>query len=290
MHAGWNYASKRGEPSLAFFLVTNLTAVLLTLPLLVYFWHTFQLIPASIWGLIVATGVAQMVYFLGLAGAYRTGDLSLAYPIARSLPVLFVLAVSLAMGRGSAISAISLTGMVLIAAGCLLIPMDRFTNFKASNYLNSAYLMALVAAIGTTGYTLIDSSTLHQLRDIIPSTFSNLQITLLFIILQTLSTTIIIAVTTLAIPGERSNLVKIFKNKKSVASGFGTGSVILITYGLVLVSMLYVKDVSYVAAFRQLSIPIGALLGMTLQKEPRYLPKVTGILVVMIGLSLVAAH
>ncbi len=161
----------------------------------------------------MATGVAQMVYFLGLAGAYRTGDLSLAYPIARSLPVLFVLAVSLAMGRGSSISAISLTGMVLIAAGCLLIPMDRFTNFNASNYLNSAYLMALVAAIGTTGYTLIDSSTLHRLRDIIPSTFSNLQITLLFIILQTLSPTIIIAVTTLAIPGERSNLVKISKTR-----------------------------------------------------------------------------
>jgi len=290
LHAGWNYASKRREPSLAFFLVTNFAAVLLTLPLLVYFWHTFHLIPASIWRLVVATGVAQMVYFLGLAGAYRNGDLSLAYPVARSLPVLFVAAFSLAAGRGSEIGTVSLAGMILIAAGCLVIPLDRFSNFKASNYLNATYLMAIVAALGTTGYTLIDSFTLQQLRDISPPTFSNLEITLLFVLLQTLSTTMMIAITTFAIPGERRNLVVILKSRKSVLRALGTGCVILITYGLVLVSMLYVKDVSYVAAFRQLSIPIGALLGMTLQNEPRYIPKITGILMVIIGLFMVATH
>jgi uncharacterized membrane protein len=42
-----------------------------------------------------------------------------------------------------------------------------------------------------------------------------------------------------------------------------------------------------VAAFRQLSIPIGAVLGLTLQQEPRYLPKIIGIGVVSVGLVLV---
>jgi uncharacterized membrane protein len=59
------------------------------------------------------------------------------------------------------------------------------------------------------------------------------------------------------------------------------------TYGLVLAAMAYVTDVSYVAAFRQLSIPIGAVLGLTFQQEPRYRPKVIGIGVVSIGLVLV---
>jgi uncharacterized membrane protein len=59
------------------------------------------------------------------------------------------------------------------------------------------------------------------------------------------------------------------------------------TYGLVLASIAYVTNVSYVAAFRQLSFPIGAMLGFTLQQEPRYLPKVLGIVVVSIGLVLV---
>ena len=40
------------------------------------------------------------------------------------------------------------------------------------------------------------------------------------------------------------------------------------TYGLVLASMAHVTNVSYAAAFRQLSIPLGAFLGIWLQKEP----------------------
>ena len=50
--------------------------------------------------------------------------------------------------------------------------------------------------------------------------------------------------------------------------------------------MNYVANVSYVAAFRQLSIPLGAIFGMTLLNEPRYLPKKTGITAIFIGLVL----
>ena len=67
-----------------------------------------------------------------------------------------------------------------------------------------------------------------------------------------------------------------------------TGVVIMATYGLFLASMAYASNVSYVAAFRQLSIPIGAFLGLTLLGEPRYRPKLIGIGVVTLGLLLVA--
>ena len=72
-----------------------------------------------------------------------------------------------------------------------------------------------------------------------------------------------------------------------LVQGMVTGVVIMATYGLVLASMAYVTNVSYVAAFRQLSIPIGAILGITLLHEPRYLPKLIGIGIVCIGLILV---
>jgi uncharacterized membrane protein len=42
-----------------------------------------------------------------------------------------------------------------------------------------------------------------------------------------------------------------------------------------------------VAAFRQLSIPLGAVLGMVLLKEPHYLPKLIGVAIVFLGLILV---
>jgi uncharacterized membrane protein len=51
--------------------------------------------------------------------------------------------------------------------------------------------------------------------------------------------------------------------------------------------MNYVTNVSYVAAFRQLSIPLGALFGMLLLNEPRYVPKITGVVIIFLGLTLV---
>ncbi|MCP4627903.1 MAG: hypothetical protein GY850_30955 [bacterium] len=76
----------------------------------------------------------------------------------------------------------------------------------------------------------------------------------------------------------------VFKSGKSAAAITGIG--IYLTWGLVLVSMNYVVNVSYVAAFRQLSIPLGAIFSMTLLKEPRYLPKKAGIAAIFIGLVL----
>ena len=73
--------------------------------------------------------------------------------------------------------------------------------------------------------------------------------------------------------------------KKSAAI---TGIGIFLTYTIVLVSMNYVSNVSYVAALRQLSIPIGALMGIVLLKEPPFLPKLIGIGTIFIGLVLAA--
>ena len=53
--------------------------------------------------------------------------------------------------------------------------------------------------------------------------------------------------------------------------------------------MNYVTNISYVAAFRQLSIPLGAIFGMSLLKEPCHPPKIVGILTIFIGLVMVAA-
>jgi len=66
------------------------------------------------------------------------------------------------------------------------------------------------------------------------------------------------------------------------------GVIILATYGLVLTSMAYVSNVSYVIAFRQLSIPIGAALGILVRKEKATPPKLTGIALVVTGLVLAA--
>jgi hypothetical protein len=45
----------------------------------------------------------------------------------------------------------------------------------------------------------------------------------------------------------------------------------MLAYSLVLIAMSFAKNISYVVAFRQLGIPIGAILGMVILKEPMYL-------------------
>ena len=113
--------------------------------------------------------------------------------------------------------------------------------------------MALIAAIGTTGYTLIDDQALRLLRTAIP--LPNSQITLIFIALQTGSTALMLGLSTLLYSPERRQLRQLLHNPPLILTCLVTGVVIMATYGLVLTAMAYVTNVSYVAAFRQLSIP-----------------------------------
>ncbi len=287
LHALWNFVSKRQQPSPAFFLMTSLSGALLISPVLVVYRDLLPLIPASVWAFVAATGVAQTVYYTGLAGAYRRGDISLAYPLVRALPVLFVAAFRLRVGGGEMIGAMGLGGMALIVVGCVLLPMRNFHEFRWRAYLDGVYLMALVAAIGTTGYTLIDDLSLAQLRLVLNAHFSVGRITLLYVALQISSTALMLGASTLLIPAERRQLGVMLHHRSQVLVSALTGLVIMITYGLVLAAMAYVRDVSYVAAFRQLSIPLGAVLGMTVGGEPHYAPKLTGIGVVLLGLIFV---
>jgi uncharacterized membrane protein len=84
---------------------------------------------------------------------------------------------------------------------------------------------------------------------------------------------------------ERASFIEVLRDYKNAAATTGIG--IYLTYGLVLISMNYVSNVSYVATFRQLSIPLGAVFGMALLKEPRYNPKIIGVTVIFIGLIMV---
>ncbi len=286
-HAAWNYLGKRQNPSIAFFSLASLAAAIVLTPILLIYRQTLPVIPAAVWILIFATGVAQAVYYSGLAGAYKLGDLSLAYPLVRALPVLLIAGISLASGKGADIRAGSLLGMLFIAAGCIILPMSRLQWPHWREYMGAVYLMVLIAAVGTTGYTMIDDEALRQLRQSETIGLDNAQITLLFVALQTSSTALILGVTSLMYRPQRRQLGSYLQQRSLILSAAVTGLVIAGTYGLVLAAMAYVSNVSYVAAFRQLSIPIGAFLGITLQHEARLKPKLVGIGIILVGLILV---
>ena len=62
----------------------------------------------------------------------------------------------------------------------------------------------------------------------------------------------------------------------------------ILSYLLILISLAYADDVAYVVAFRQLSIPLGALAGVVLLGEPAHRPKIVGVGLLFVGLVLAA--
>ncbi|NQU11525.1 EamA family transporter [bacterium] len=287
LHAGWNLLTKSKHPSAAFFLVANLAAVVLLLPVLVVGRHALAAgIPPRVWALLVVTGFFLALYYASLAGAYRAGEMSVAYPLARSSPIIVVAVVTVILGRRTQVSPECIVGIVLVVAGCFLIPMRRFADWRLRNYLNATCALALLAAVGTAGYSIVDDEALRQLRNNPALGLGTVPTTILYAGLEALSASGWLAVFVLARPAGRSRLAEVWRAHKRHAAL--AGAAIYLTYAMVLVSMAFVQNVSYVVAFRQLSIPLGAAFGILFLKEGAPRPKLVGVAIVLVGLLLVA--
>ena len=286
-HAGWNYISKKEHPTLAFYLVANTIGVIFVFPILLYYRNQIPLIPNAVWIFIAMSGFFLAVYMAALAGAYRTGDISVAYPLARSLPVIFVFLITHIFDKGKPLGAWFTIGIILVVTGCTILPLKVFRDFQFSNYKNLCCLLAVLAAVGVAGYTVTDDTALRHLREIPGKPWNPVDATLIYMVLEGISCSIWQFLMVVFDSRERRIIVDVLHEFKGVATITGIG--IYLTYGLVLASMNYVTNVSYVAAFRQLSIPLGAALGMVFLKESRYLPKIIGVIIIFLGLTLVGA-
>ena len=284
-HAGWNFISKREHPTQAFYLVANTIGVFFILPFLFYYRGYIPYVPSSVWVIVVLSGFFLAGYLEALAGAYRAGDISIAYPLARSLPVIFVFLMTLVLGNGQPLSAWFIAGILIIVAGCVILPWKNFGEVHLNDYSNWCCFMALVAAAGIAAYTVADDKALRYLRDLPGRPMGPVEGTMLYMVLEGISCSIWQGLFVLPSSRERKLMPEVLKSYKGAAALTGIG--IYLGWGMVLVSMNFVTNVSYVAAFRQLSIPLGALFGMAFLKEPRFRPKLIGIVAIFIGLVLV---
>lgn len=281
-HAGWNLLGKREQPSTAFFLVANTCGCLCLLPVLAPYGQALATFPSRVWGLICLTGLCEAVYYAALAGAYRAGELSVAYPLARSAPVIMVALATRLLGQGAPLSSRAMLGIALVLAGSLLLPLRRFSDLNLRAYWHIPTLLALVAALGTSGYSMIDDAALRLLRQTARPPMGRVEVTLLYALLQGLSASAWLIPFAVSTRRERTALLGICRHGMAPAALTGVG--IHLTYSLVLIAMGWVTNVSYVVAFRQLSIPLGAILGVAWLKEPRYPLKFVGVATMFLGL------
>ena len=84
LHAGWNIVAKRSGGGKHFVLMGALMIVVLWAPLgLVQAWRHAPAWGWTEWALLLASGLAHLVYFNVLLAGYRAADLTVVYPVAR---------------------------------------------------------------------------------------------------------------------------------------------------------------------------------------------------------------
>src|SRR5438105_14534241 len=148
-HGTWNVLVKvSGDPIVTFRRVTLTTAAVATIPLLPAWWLLGRpgLDPAAA-GLCVLSSILETAYLWLLSTAYRRGELSAVYPIARgSAPLLSVLVGLIVLGE-------RLTGAQLIGVGLLLMGILAVATSQASGRRT---LPALLTGVAIAAYTSVD--------------------------------------------------------------------------------------------------------------------------------------
>ena len=148
-HGTWNVLIKvSGDPIAAFRRVTLISAAAATIPL-VPSWLLLGrpgLDPAAA-GLCLVSSVLETTYLWLLSTAYRRGELSAVYPIARGSAPLLSVIVGLAV-LGERLTPPQLLGVTLLLVGILAVTVSQATG--------RATVPALLTGVAIAAYTSVD--------------------------------------------------------------------------------------------------------------------------------------
>src|SRR5262245_31568764 len=111
IHAGWNAFTKRAGDPLAFLWSLGIFGALLYAPGALFLLWDRGVARAAL-PLVIATILLHAVYFFALGRAYRLGDLSVVYPVARGTGVALV-PIAARLVFDERLSVLGTTGIVL---------------------------------------------------------------------------------------------------------------------------------------------------------------------------------
>lgn len=257
VHALWNILLARSRDIEAATAVALITAELVFAPVLAFTWSAER----SVWPFLVVTGALQLAYFALLATAYRLVPLSVVYPIARgAAPVLVLLIGAVFLGRTA--STIQAIAVLLVVCGILLV--RGFSGAHAQG-IASGVAIACIA-----GYTLVDKSGVRHAE---PITYLELSM---------IGPAVIYAAAVMRLKG--AAVVRSAVGPSSIVAGVCTFG----AYALVLAA-LQRAAAAPVAAVRETSVVIAALLAGVVLNEHVTRTRLAGAVVVAAGIALLAA-
>lgn len=269
MHAGWNLIAKAGGDRLVTLAVIKLPNVLVSLGVL-----AFTGLPAAASVPFLALSCAvNSLYFYCLARAYR-GDLSLAYPIARGLAPLCVLPMSLlVVSEWPSVQAV--VGVGCICAGVLALALGSHGSTHADSRARHRATLrwAVGMAVTIALYTVIDGMGARRAGSALAYVAA----------LSAMTGAVVCAAAWLRRP--RHQLAQALR--AGWGRGLAGGVLMLAAYGLVVHAMTR-APLGQVAALRESSVVMAALLGVLVLREPLGMRRVAASVLVAAGIIVTA--
>lgn len=263
LHASWNFAAKKASGNICVLYNGLLIASIVIAPFffLLFSWDQFY----NAIGYIVATGIIHALYFLFLCKGYEQGDISIVYPVARGSGIAGT-ALTACFFLQEQVSLAGFAGIIVVTVGTVLVGMK--IDQKKAPLLHIMY--ALLVGLMITGYSIVDKVAVGLINPV------------LYIFCMALGT--VIFLTPYILIYKRRELSPTWHRGKRYSIIIGVGS--MGTY-LIILFAFQMAHVSYVVAARELSVAIGAFLGIKLLHEPVSKRKTAGIICIILGMILI---
>jgi drug/metabolite transporter (DMT)-like permease len=271
LHSTWNALAKRARAPLPFLWSSVTLASLLLSPAALWMLPPDGL-PVAALPFVAATVLLHALYFYALGRAYRSGDFSRVYPIARGLGVALVPVVAwVAFEEG--LSGLGAAGIVLVVGG--IVALHRTPGRPAAGVARRGGLgagtgWALLTGLTIAAYSLVDKAGVARLHPV-P-----------YIALLGLGSSLLLAPAVLA---DRPGLWQEWRvnwRHLLVASAMNLSAYLLVLFAFRL------SKVGYVVAARELSIVLSAFIGSWWLGEGALGGRLVGAAVILAGVVCLA--
>jgi uncharacterized membrane protein len=270
LHAAWNFFSKGSADRWAFFFGQGAAFVVFYAPLFLWQWPHAR-IDGMGWVWVSASAATHAGYAIYLLKAYDAGDLSVAYPLSRTAPIL-VAAWDMLTIRGQ-LTVGGLLGVLLAGIGALVLQLPALRTRGGRAVLgDSVTRYALLTALFIAAFTIADKQGVAHV-----DTFT-------YMYLISWGEFVVIG----ALLGREAAPRTLNELRTNSRPLLFTGIVAPFSY-LMILWVLTTTPASYVLGLRQTSIVFGVILGRVFLGEGETRYRLAGAGIIAAGSALIAA-
>jgi drug/metabolite transporter (DMT)-like permease len=264
LHMGWNLLIKQAQERDLIAWWSLVVGAFVFFPLPYAAWDALP----NVWWYAVGSAILQFIYYVVLSFAYRFGDFSLIYPLARGAAPIFLFVWSLLFLQET-VTKPGMVGLLILICGIVVIGFGAWKSSRHPDAQTALNLLApFVIALCISGYSALDGAAVQQVSPV-PYTVLGFGLSALFM------TPLMLA---------QHGWHKVLSTGRSYWRRIGLVALGAYTaYGLVL-TVYTLTPISYAGAVREVSIVLAALAGWLWLGEPFGLVRTAGALIMCVGI------